>query len=91
MTEIKHPKLISLFFFALALLAASWLRFSQLGLKPFHHDEGVNAHFLLPLMKQGSSAYKYNPTNYHGPTLYYITWLGVKLFGENVRQGTTHH
>ena len=52
--------------FAVALL----LRVPALELRPMHHDEGVNGFFLLNLMRQG--AYQYNPTNYHGPTLYYF-------------------
>lgn len=49
---------------------AAFLRFFQLGLKPFHHDEGVNGFFLTTLFR--SDVYKYDPANYHGPTLYYI-------------------
>lgn len=55
------------------------LRFVHLGLKPFHHDEGVNGWFLTNLFREGS--YKYDPANYHGPTLYYISLAFVNLFG----------
>jgi predicted membrane-bound mannosyltransferase len=48
----------------LALLAGLWLRFADLGLKPLHHDEGVNSYFLLNLADHND--YKYNPENYHG-------------------------
>ncbi len=58
---------------------AAFLRFWQLGLKPFHHDEGVNGFFLTNLVRQG--AYKYDPANYHGPTLYYLALPFAKLFG----------
>ncbi len=63
-----------------AIVAVSaFLRFFQLGLKPFHHDEGVNGFFLTTLFKDG--IYKYDPSNYHGPTLYYISVAFAKVFG----------
>jgi len=55
------------------------LRFVGLGLRPLHHDEGVNGFFLTSLFRDG--VYKYDPANYHGPTLYYLTLPIVKLFG----------
>jgi predicted membrane-bound mannosyltransferase len=58
---------------------AAFLRFFMLGLKPFHHDEGVNGFFLTTLFKDG--IYKYQPDNYHGPTLYYISLAFAKVFG----------
>jgi len=58
---------------------ATFLRFFMLGLKPFHHDEGVNGFFLTNLFRDG--VYKYDPANYHGPTLYYITLGFTKIFG----------
>ena len=53
------------------LAAAALLRLYALGLKPMHHDEGVNGFFLEKLVLAGD--YKYDPTNYHGPTLYFLT------------------
>jgi uncharacterized protein (TIGR03663 family) len=58
---------------------ATGLRFVVLGLKPFHHDEGVNGWFLTTLFRDGT--YKYDPGNYHGPTLYYISLAFTKVFG----------
>ena len=58
---------------------AFFLRFWQLALKPLHHDEGVNGHFLITLFREG--IYKYDPSNYHGPTLYYFSLAFTKLFG----------
>ncbi len=60
-------------------LLAIFLRFFGLDWKAFHHDEGVNGHFLMGLFREG--AYQYDPGNYHGPTLYYLTLPFVKLFG----------
>jgi uncharacterized protein (TIGR03663 family) len=65
---------------AVAILAvAAFLRLYALELKPMHHDEGVNGFFLTTLLRQG--AYKYDPNNYHGPTLYYLSLPLVALFG----------
>ena len=44
-----------------------------------HHDEGVNGFFLTNLVRNG--IYKYDPSNYHGPTLYYLTLPSIVLFG----------
>jgi uncharacterized protein (TIGR03663 family) len=65
----------SLFIF----MAATALRVYALDLKPMHHDEGVNGFFLTSLLRQG--VYHYDPSNYHGPTLYYLTLPVVTLFG----------
>ena len=58
---------------------AALLRFYDLALKPFHHDEGVNGFFLTTLFREGT--YKYDPANYHGPTLYYIAVAFAEVFG----------
>jgi uncharacterized protein (TIGR03663 family) len=60
---------------------ASFLRFFWLELKPLHHDEGVNGWFLTTLFNDG--VYKYDPANYHGPTLYYISLGFAEVFGLN--------
>lgn len=68
------------FFACGAVIAlAAFMRFFALGIKPFHHDEGVNGHFLMSLFRDG--VYKYDPANYHGPTLYYIALAFTKVFG----------
>jgi uncharacterized protein (TIGR03663 family) len=56
-----------------------FLRFYWLGVKPLHHDEGVNGWFLTNLFRDGM--YKYDPANYHGPTLYYISLAFARVFG----------
>ena len=66
------------------MAAAAFVRLYALGLKPMHHDEGVNGFFLTNLYREG--VYRYDPSNYHGPTLYYfalaVTKLKAFLFGE---------
>jgi uncharacterized protein (TIGR03663 family) len=61
------------------LIVATVLRVYSLELKPAHHDEGVNGFFMTTLVNQG--VYKYDPTNYHGPTLYYLALPTTVLFG----------
>src|SRR4051812_40542884 len=63
----------------LITVIAAILRFVDLALKPLHHDEGVNGFFLTNLVRDG--VYKYDPANYHGPTLYYLTLPFVEFFG----------
>ncbi|HYE13187.1 MAG TPA: flippase activity-associated protein Agl23 [Pyrinomonadaceae bacterium] len=64
---------------ALILVAAAALRLFAPGLKPLHHDEGVNGFFLTNIVR--GAGWKYDPTNYHGPTLYYLTLPVVAVTG----------
>ena len=64
---------------AAVLLLALLLRVYALDMKPLHHDEGVNGFFLTNLLRQGR--YAYDPENYHGPTLYYLTLPFAALAG----------
>ena len=61
--------------FAFALVT----RLAFLEAKPLHHDEGVNAHFLYGLVTHGR--YHYDPTNYHGPFLYFFGAAPFSAFG----------
>src|SRR5690349_17464010 len=79
-TGSGYEKTICVIAFILAVIIGVWLRFGQIGVKPFHHDEGVNSHFLLSLAAP-NGGYKYNPENYHGPTLYYIALPALRVFG----------
>jgi uncharacterized protein (TIGR03663 family) len=66
---------------ALILITGAFLRIYDYSLKPFHHDEGVNGFFLINLFR--NHVYTYDPSNYHGPTLYYFSLLTSLLFGLN--------
>lgn len=61
----------------LAIVGALALRVPQLGVRPLHNDEAVNAVKVSELWEQGR--YAYDPDEYHGPALHYATlpflWL----------------
>src|SRR5262249_16034970 len=65
----------------IVLLGATVIRLDSLDTSPLHHDEGVNGFFLLRLFRE--DIYRYNPENYHGPSLYYFGLASVYLFGVN--------
>jgi uncharacterized protein (TIGR03663 family) len=65
-------------FLAPILLAAA-LRFPALASRPMHADEAVHADKFGTLLERGS--YAYDPSEYHGPTLYYLTLLPAWLQG----------
>ncbi len=65
-------------YLALVLLAAA-LRFPDLAGRPMHADEGVHADKFGTLLEGGG--YVYDPSEYHGPTLYYLTLLPAWLQG----------
>jgi len=66
--------------FVLAVAAGGWLRLADLEIRPLHHDEGVNALFLLELARDGQ--YAYDPSNYHGPLMYYMVAPLLRFLGE---------
>ncbi len=62
-----------------ALAVALAFRLVALDLRPLHHDEGVNAAFLLALAQ--GQPYAYDPGGYHGSFLYYAGWWPLRLIG----------
>ncbi|MGA2543726.1 MAG: flippase activity-associated protein Agl23 [Verrucomicrobiota bacterium] len=61
----------------LAALLALGLRSVQLGSRPMHNDEAVNALKIRDLWE--GPGYRYDPNEFHGPTLAYSTLLWEKL------------
>ena len=71
---------IALILFAAGVAAA--MRLPKLDNRPMHTDEAVHAYKFGELLQE--NAYKYNPNEYHGPTLNYFTLIPAWLAG--VRQ-----
>src|SRR4028119_336740 len=77
---MKHGTRASYIAFVVAMFVigagALWLRLSHLDARPMHTDEAVHALKLRDLMR---GQYRYDPQEFHGPTLYYFTlpvmWL----------------
>jgi len=65
-------------FAVLALLALA-LRLPQLGVRPMHTDESINAYLVGELM--AGQEYHYDPQDRHGPALYAAAEPLVKLLG----------
>jgi Dolichyl-phosphate-mannose-protein mannosyltransferase len=61
------------------LLAACAGRFVALDHRPMHADEGVMADKFGVFLATGS--YAYDPREYHGPALAYLTWIPARLTG----------
>lgn len=61
------------------LLLALLLRLWQLDQRPMHGDEAVNAYKTGQLLESGH--YRYNPQEYHGPGLYYASFVVSKIMG----------
>ncbi|MEA2311781.1 MAG: hypothetical protein QOE28_1749, partial [Solirubrobacteraceae bacterium] len=57
-----------------------FLRFYDLGARPFHHDESQDAYFSYVLRTGGG--YHYDPL-LHGPVRFYLTALAYLLFGDS--------
>jgi len=69
----------------LLAIGALWFRLPALDNRPMHGDEAVHAYKFHDLWKQG--VYRYDPNEYHGPTIYYaelpVVWLkDIKSFNE---------
>ena len=63
----------------LTVVGALLLRWPDLNHRPLHNDEAVNAIKFKDLWEQGR--YAYDPEEYHGPTLYYLTLPLAQLSG----------
>ncbi len=63
----------------LTVVIALGLRLPEPVARPMHNDEAVNTIKFRKLWEQGD--YKYDPVEFHGPTLPYFTLLWAKLIG----------
>jgi len=70
---------IFVLFTAIVLLAAA-LRFPALSQRPMHCDEAVHADKFGTLLE--GRGYEYDPAEYHGPTLYYLTLPSAWIRGQ---------
>lgn len=66
--------------FTLIILVAILVRFYSLDSRPMHVDEAVHAVKFGELLQNGF--YKYDPVEYHGPSLNYLTLITSWLRGE---------
>jgi predicted membrane-bound mannosyltransferase len=66
--------------FAIAVLAGVLLRLPWLDLRPLHVDEAVHAVKFGELLERHT--YRYDPVEYHGPTLNYFTLIPARLASE---------
>ncbi|MCM8526249.1 MAG: TIGR03663 family protein [Lentisphaeraceae bacterium] len=57
--------------FALILLTGLWLRLRNIDQRPMHGDEANQAYRFQMLFEDNN--FKYEPKDFHGPTLYYLT------------------
>ncbi len=63
----------------IALVLGAALRAPRLDARPMHTDESVHAYKFATLWDRGE--YRYDPHEYHGPTLYYATLPLARLRG----------
>jgi uncharacterized protein (TIGR03663 family) len=77
---MNWPKKHYIFILILAMtIIAVVLRLPRLEQRPMHSDEAVQAVIFGELLEK--NLYKYNPDNYHGPTLNYFTLIPARLSG----------
>ncbi|MFZ2054661.1 MAG: flippase activity-associated protein Agl23 [Candidatus Aminicenantales bacterium] len=67
--------------FLLIALFAAGLRLADLGLRPVHHDEANQALKFGALLEKGE--YRYDRTDHHGPSLYYLTLPFARIGGKD--------
>lgn len=69
------------YLFIFSLIVGLAVRLYRLDLRPMHHDEANQAHKFGQLLEKGH--YRYDPSDHHGPTLYYLSLPFAWLSGEN--------
>ncbi len=67
--------------FLIITIGAAAFRLADLGLRPVHHDEANQALKFGALLEKGG--YRYDKTDHHGPSLYYLTLPFVRISGKS--------
>ncbi|MCL5279899.1 MAG: TIGR03663 family protein [Planctomycetes bacterium] len=80
---------LKLYWFSILVVAlgALALRAPRLSLRPMHTDEAVHADNFGTLLEGGT--YKYDPHEYHGPTLNYFTLIPARLTAKDTYASLT--
>jgi uncharacterized protein (TIGR03663 family) len=69
------------------LILAIALRISNLDIRPMHGDEAVHAYRFGQLLEANN--YRYDPTEFHGPTLNYFTLIPAIICGQHTYASLT--
>ena len=77
------------FYFLLILIMGLglWLRLRNIDQRPMHGDEANQAYRFEMLFESGD--FKYEPKDFHGPTLYYLTLPSAWLSGLDKYENST--
>jgi uncharacterized protein (TIGR03663 family) len=78
--KIINAKWLYLGVFTAIIVIALWTRLIQLDARVMHTDEAVHGMFFIGLLEDG--VYHFNPTEYHGPTMYYFALPIARLMGQ---------
>ncbi len=76
---VSGERRLKLYWFSILVVALGALAFRapRLSMRPMHTDEAVHADNFGTLLEGGT--YKYDPREYHGPTLNYFTLIPARL------------
>jgi uncharacterized protein (TIGR03663 family) len=77
-------KVVYILLFACVLSGGAFLRWWKLADRPMHTDESVHAEKFKALLEDGF--YVYDPHEFHGPTLNYVSRISAWLRGEKSYQ-----
>ncbi|MCP4450324.1 MAG: hypothetical protein GY809_02605, partial [Planctomycetes bacterium] len=77
-------KTLLLSFVVAVMIVAGALRLARLSQRPLHTDEAVHAEKYSRMLERGF--YKYDPFEYHGPTLNYLTFILAQCLGQDTYQ-----
>jgi uncharacterized protein (TIGR03663 family) len=77
------------FFFSAVFVIAMVLRTSRLDIRPMHGDEAVHAYKFGQLLEHND--YRYDPREFHGPTLNYFTLISASLSGKYIYASLTEY
>ncbi len=77
------------FFFSAVFIVALFLRTCRLDARPMHGDEAVHAYKFGRLLEHNE--YRYDPHEFHGPTLNYFTLLSAWLSDKHTYASLTEY
>lgn len=85
--EIREKTSVLQVVVALTVLTlAIWIRLHNLDARGVHFDEGVHGYYSWEFLRSGE--FTYEPWR-HGPLLYYVSVVSMKILGESITTGRT--